>query len=275
MAKPPELLLTSIVHAIVKGYSYQTIFDMLKSEGLPEQEMDSLVELANSGAREALKQQNVFLTGDTDRKGFLRWQQPQHLLCSDNMCPCTDKKHLKIGESAYLYISEEVVKLRKNYITLLDIQIKLLSDAKNIGSTAIQVTQGIINPIVLCEIGATQRGLDLAVALEDAKRWYENGFAPLRATPLKPQQKKEVNKVEKKEPKKIIICTTCRSQIFISPDKDISFSCPECGSEYEYKNGETILLKSTETTSEDVNKVRSILEENLPNDQKIPWWKFW
>jgi hypothetical protein len=39
-------------------------------------------------------------------------------------------------------------------------------------------------PILVCEQGAKRRALDLEVAQADAKRWWETGEVPLRATPL-------------------------------------------------------------------------------------------
>ena len=181
--KRRELLLAATMVAIIEGKSAQIIYAILESEGLTKQEITELIEIANSGAQEGLKKQNVFITGDTDENGFLRWQQPQSLLCSDDLCPCTDKAQLVIGKTAYLFISDNVVSYRKDFLTLLDLQVKLWNDAEILKS-ALVVTQGVINPIVICKRGAIERHLDLETASQDAKKWYETGLAPLRATPL-------------------------------------------------------------------------------------------
>lgn len=43
------------------------------------------------------------------------------------------------------------------------------------------------------------------------------------------------------DPKKIISCSHCKKQIRIPADKHIRFSCPECGAEFEFKNGEEVI----------------------------------
>lgn len=120
---------------------------------------------------------NLFETGE---------KNPQRILCSDNSCPCTDQKQLIIGKTAYLYISQQVVDFRKTCLTLLEREMQLQEYKKKRGLTALIIDGGVANPFYLCEIGARQRGLDLAVALADAKQVAETGFAPLRPTPKKP-----------------------------------------------------------------------------------------
>ncbi|MGD1995146.1 MAG: hypothetical protein PVH62_00080 [Anaerolineae bacterium] len=39
-------------------------------------------------------------------------------------------------------------------------------------------------PVLVCEQGAKLRGIDLKVAAEDSKRWWETGRVPLRPTPM-------------------------------------------------------------------------------------------
>ncbi len=46
-------------------------------------------------------------------------------------------------------------------------------------------------PILVCEQGAKLRGIDLKVAADDAKRWWETGKAPLRPTPMASRKRQE------------------------------------------------------------------------------------
>jgi|ERR1035441_3778538 hypothetical protein len=134
--------------------------------------VDSIVQAVR--ARQICSTENFFETGE---------KNPERILCSDNDCICTDQKPLIIGRSAYLYISQGVVNFRKTCLTLLEREIQLQQYAKAFGAGALLVDGGVANPFYLCEIGARQRGLDLSVALADAKQVAETGFAPLRPTP--------------------------------------------------------------------------------------------
>ncbi len=86
--------------------------------------------------------------------------------CSDRNCPCPETKIAR--GSGYLYISREAVDFMK----------KKMSGAFNGG-----VVFGPM-PVLVCEEGAKLRGIDLEVASEDAKLWWETGKAPLRPTPM-------------------------------------------------------------------------------------------
>ena len=136
--------------------------------------VDSLVQTMLS--RRSCEDENLFETGE---------KNPSRILCSDNSCPCTDQKPLVIGKTAYLYISQDVVDFRKTCLTLLEREIQLEQFAQKMGVGALMIDGGVANPFYLCEIGARKRGLDLSVALADAKRVAETGFAPLRPTPKK------------------------------------------------------------------------------------------
>ncbi len=125
-------------------------------------------------ARQSCLEEGLFETGE---------KNPQRILCSDNECPCTDQKPLIIGRTAHLYISQGVVDFRKTCVTLLEREMQLHQTAKRLGAGALLIDGGVANPFYLCEIGAKRRGLDLSIALADAKRVAETGFAPLRPTP--------------------------------------------------------------------------------------------
>jgi len=121
---------------------------------------------------------------DTDRTFETGEKNPQRILCSDNECPCNDRAALIIGSTAYLHISQAVVDFRKDCRTLLEREMVLQQMVKRSGAGILLVDNGVANPFYLCETGARRRGLDLAVALADAKQVAETGFAPLSPTPL-------------------------------------------------------------------------------------------
>ncbi len=98
--------------------------------------------------------------------------------CSDNDCPCTVTQIPQ--DTGYLYISPEVVEFRKDALTQAAVKKKLAPMIEQGESISIMQHE----PILICKQGARKRRLDLNVAAEDAKQWWENHTAPLRPTPL-------------------------------------------------------------------------------------------
>ena len=97
--------------------------------------------------------------------------------CTDNECPCAPAQ-LARGEG-YLLITPEIVEFRRSALTraqLQDVLAPRLKAGEYISSTAYE-------PMLICEQAARTRGLDMEVAAEDARKWWESGRAPLRATP--------------------------------------------------------------------------------------------
>jgi hypothetical protein len=86
-------------------------------------------------------------------------------LCSDRECPCPETRIPK--GSGYLYISQDAVVFMK---------------AKKEGRAGSGFVFGPM-PILVCEQGAKLRGIDMKVAADDAKRWWETGRVLLRPTP--------------------------------------------------------------------------------------------
>ncbi len=105
--------------------------------------------------------------------------------CSDNDCPCTVTQ-IPPGEG-YLYISPEVVEFRKDALTREAVQKKLAPLIAQGESISIMQYE----PVLVCKQGARQRNLDLDIAAEDAKQWWESHIAPLRATPLASEEARE------------------------------------------------------------------------------------
>ncbi|MHA1248077.1 MAG: hypothetical protein ACTSPE_12175 [Candidatus Thorarchaeota archaeon] len=98
-------------------------------------------------------------------------------LCSDNQCPC-DEVVIPRGEG-YLYIPESFVEFRKRFQSELEYRAHMM----RMGFAGVAIMGG--GPILMCRQGAELRGLDLEVAAQDAKYWWETGLVPLRPTPLK------------------------------------------------------------------------------------------
>lgn len=111
-------------------------------------------------------------------------------LCSDDNCPCDPiGVSIKRGEG-HLYISKEVVDFRRDCIPLAKFETKIAAlRSLAILQRGMPMNTRVVGfekmglPILVCEQGARLRKLDLAVAHEDAKRWWMTGKVPLRATP--------------------------------------------------------------------------------------------
>jgi hypothetical protein len=104
------------------------------------------------------------------------------VLCYDDECPCPGKELLEPGLTGFLYISQDVVKMRRDSPTAVDIGMKLERMRRPLDARLV-LGEGVINPVVLCRVGAGRRGLDLTLAAADAKKWAEYGLIPLRVTP--------------------------------------------------------------------------------------------
>ena len=101
-------------------------------------------------------------------------------LCSDNSCPCPETK-IPFGQG-YLYISDECVKFRQDAPSAVECELKL---GQRQNMNVIQIRQPeYYTALLICEQGAKLRGLDLETASSDAKYWWKNQLAPLRATPM-------------------------------------------------------------------------------------------
>ncbi|MBN1602267.1 MAG: hypothetical protein JW915_11700 [Chitinispirillaceae bacterium] len=98
--------------------------------------------------------------------------------CADNDCNCSLTPLPRGG--GYIYISEEVVEFRKDALSLAEVQEKL----EHTAGSGEYISTNKYAPILVCEIAAYRRNLDLVVAKDDAKMYWREGRVPLRATPL-------------------------------------------------------------------------------------------
>src|SRR5579862_6175948 len=81
----------------------KTQADRMNENQIVEQVVETLM------SRQTAMEKGTF---ETAGKGI------ESIICSDNECPCTDQKQLKLGQDAYLYISPGVVDYRKDCLTV-------------------------------------------------------------------------------------------------------------------------------------------------------------
>jgi len=105
-------------------------------------------------------------------------------LCSDDACPCKPPENRILRGSGFIYISKEVVEMRRDARTMPELNEKLKRLYGHLKNTDIHFGAGTVIPIVMCEQAAKRRGIDLQVAAADAKHWWETGLVPLRPTPM-------------------------------------------------------------------------------------------
>jgi hypothetical protein len=101
-------------------------------------------------------------------------------LCSDPQCPC-EETLIPVGQG-YLYIPEDCCNFRLDCPTLAQLSDKAERMARKSGQFII-FGHGMAGPILVCEVGAKKRNLDLAVAARDARHWWATGQVPFRPTP--------------------------------------------------------------------------------------------
>jgi len=102
--------------------------------------------------------------------------------CSDDACPCGYPGAVIEYGKGYMYIPEEVVKFRMSCPTESEAQ----REIQNMfgGRLVFAGQKGVFSPILMCKLGALNRGINLDVAAKDAEHWWKTGNVPLRATPL-------------------------------------------------------------------------------------------
>ena len=101
-------------------------------------------------------------------------------LCWNEDCACGDVEIPRGG--GYLYVSKKLVEFRRDCLGSLEAQLKLARMVFPPGE--FPISQYVLWPVLMCEQGARQRGLDMDVAAEDARRFWETGLVPMRPTPL-------------------------------------------------------------------------------------------
>lgn len=111
-------------------------------------------------------------------------------VCSDEKCPCNNEP-IPRG-TGYLYVNLEMVKFRRDCLTVEEFTAKKRRVAAKLGSSrafdpramkAVVMPRSLI-PILMCRQGAKQResteGMSLEAAAADAAYWWETGLVPLR-----------------------------------------------------------------------------------------------
>lgn len=101
-------------------------------------------------------------------------------LCSDPECPCNETS-IPVGQG-YLYIPRELCAFRWDCRTMDEVDAKM--ERKQKESRALIIPgPGLLTPILVCEVGAKRRQLNLEIAGQDAKHWWATGKVPFRPTP--------------------------------------------------------------------------------------------
>src|SRR5688572_9182087 len=98
--------------------------------------------------------------------------------CSDDECPCKETP-IPVGEG-YLYISIDCCGFRWDCRKTAEAQTKAEGLLKERG---IILGPGVAVPILICEVGARKRWLNLEIAARDAKHWWATEQVPFRPTP--------------------------------------------------------------------------------------------
>lgn len=163
--------------------------------------------------------------------------------CSDNACPCSEV--LIQRGTGYVYIDQSLVDFRRQYPTLESARKAMKQRHQELrnsfGGTDVSLVYQL-GPILVCEQGAKNRNLNLEVAAEDARRWWQTGKVPLRATPLKgadlaPSASKELKADEKKKDSSRVPLSKSITDAVLAnlrsykPEVDLTQSCPKCGKE--------------------------------------------
>lgn len=104
-------------------------------------------------------------------------------VCSDNNCPCREDK-IPRG-AGYLYIDQALVDFRRTYPSMNEAREAMLQKIEGLRASGLTFGSYRIGPILVCEKGAKLRNMDLKIAADDAKIWWETGKVRLRATPHK------------------------------------------------------------------------------------------
>jgi hypothetical protein len=104
--------------------------------------------------------------------------------CSDDSCPCGFPGADIPRGSGYFYISKELVKMRCDALTIAELEKKVRGMQQRLGATMMMAGQGVFMPILMCELAAKKRGVNMEVAAADAKHYWKTGMAPLRPTPM-------------------------------------------------------------------------------------------
>ncbi len=102
--------------------------------------------------------------------------------CSDNECPCGNPGASIFPGEGYFFTSQAVVDFRHDCLSEEEALEKVNQIAVT-GKLPDNIAGQFVS-ILMCRLGAEKRGLDLAVATEDAKYWWHKGKIPLRVTPL-------------------------------------------------------------------------------------------
>ncbi|CAN5537184.1 hypothetical protein BH10PLA1_BH10PLA1_20800 [soil metagenome] len=109
--------------------------------------------------------------------------------CTDRGCGCGGS--LLSPSRSYLYVSAEAAAFRVDAPSYEAAKRKI-DKLKASGNVAVLGHRSQWTGLMICEMSAKRRGLNLTVANADATHWWSTGQMPLRATPMAGQRESNV-----------------------------------------------------------------------------------
>lgn len=183
--------------------------------------------------------------------------------CMDESCPCSGSM-IPRGEG-YLCITPECAEFRRATPDVRDlVKKKVMGDWKHLkpedlgeemdGLMRSIYRPGVGIPILMCELAAKRKGLDLEVAAADAHHWWRTEQVPLRPTPLA------------KEAPSNLYCPHCGGEV-----KRGAEFCLQCGGELPTEIRESAAPTQAPTPSDPAGQlICDICAAKLdPGDQRI------
>ncbi len=135
--------------------------------------------------------------------------------CSDSNCPCSET--IIPRGTGYLYISQDLVDFRRQAPTLVQAQLMLMMMqqrmSERMGGAVVILGPGVTTPILMCEMGARLKGINLRVAAADAEHWWKTGLVPLRATPPRETRYQKFSGASVEEAKKAAVAAFSEERI--------------------------------------------------------------
>jgi hypothetical protein len=102
-------------------------------------------------------------------------------LCSLDKCSCQGNESIIKRGEGYLYITKSSVAFRKDCLNYGDFQTKLQLIISKLPSNSNLFFTDV--PVLVCEKGIKELGIDKEIAKDDAIFWWKTGLIPLRPSP--------------------------------------------------------------------------------------------
>lgn len=148
-------------------------------------------------------------------------------LCSDDSCPCgSPGARIPRGEG-FIYVSKDVAEFRKDCPTVAQTELKIQRMQQQLGGM-IFAGSGVFRPILMCELGAKKRGIDMEIAAADARHWWNTGQVPIRRTPLAGEET-ALRRPGDPQPPPFVAEVRCSKCNALLPKYINKLNCESCG----------------------------------------------